>query len=400
MTFARVNPPGWGYRAILTSAQQNQLDLNVSRALDGYAGGTYNPSAPLTWNNQLIVDAGLGSGTNLIGIQGTGKGTGAGVKGIGDTNAFGLDGQGAGTGAGVRGIGGASNAAGVRGYGNGSGEGIWGFGGSSNGPGVYGEGGGAGYGVRGVAGDGTTVAGTGVKGEGGSPSTSGSGGYGVHGEGGTGKDASKGGRGVYGYGGASQSGTEGGEGVYGYGGSPNGIGVRGRGTGTGHGGYFYNTGSGYGLVAEGKDASPVKAAFMITPQSGTPSSLDDGAMWFYGNDAWAYVDGYSRPIAPCRCYAKINDSAVSPTSPESFNVQSVSYASAQQLRVTFSRAFTDADYAVVLGTESVASILVQISNRTTTYVEIQHIDTTTGAVLSWGSNNCKVHMAIFGGTLT
>src|SRR4051812_35161517 len=48
MTFSRVGPgPGWGTGELLSSTQMNQMDLNVERALDGYAGGLYTPSAPL-----------------------------------------------------------------------------------------------------------------------------------------------------------------------------------------------------------------------------------------------------------------------------------------------------------------------------------------------------------------
>lgn len=45
MSFARVNPSGWALNDPFTPAQMNQLDINVSRAIDGYAGGAYSPSA-------------------------------------------------------------------------------------------------------------------------------------------------------------------------------------------------------------------------------------------------------------------------------------------------------------------------------------------------------------------
>ena len=48
MTFARVNPGGWALFEILTSAQMNQLDINMTNALDGAAGGGYTPTAKLT----------------------------------------------------------------------------------------------------------------------------------------------------------------------------------------------------------------------------------------------------------------------------------------------------------------------------------------------------------------
>ena len=42
MAFTRVNPLGWALFEELTSAQMNQLDINVSNAVDGALGGTYN----------------------------------------------------------------------------------------------------------------------------------------------------------------------------------------------------------------------------------------------------------------------------------------------------------------------------------------------------------------------
>ena len=39
--FTRVKPLGWAFLEILTSTQMNQLDTNVSRAIDGLNGGTY-----------------------------------------------------------------------------------------------------------------------------------------------------------------------------------------------------------------------------------------------------------------------------------------------------------------------------------------------------------------------
>lgn len=59
MAFTRVNPLGWALYEELTSAQMNQLDLNVSRAIDGAAGGTYNLSSDLIINGTMQV-------TNLV----------------------------------------------------------------------------------------------------------------------------------------------------------------------------------------------------------------------------------------------------------------------------------------------------------------------------------------------
>lgn len=50
MTLPRVKPSDWAFGEILTSAQMNQLDTNVSNAVDGAGGGTYTLSAPLVIN--------------------------------------------------------------------------------------------------------------------------------------------------------------------------------------------------------------------------------------------------------------------------------------------------------------------------------------------------------------
>ena len=43
MSFTRANPLGWGLFEILTSAQQNALDIDHSRAVDGTHAGAYGP---------------------------------------------------------------------------------------------------------------------------------------------------------------------------------------------------------------------------------------------------------------------------------------------------------------------------------------------------------------------
>jgi hypothetical protein len=48
MTFARVWPAGLTFNAPPGSANLTQLDLNASRAVDGYAGGTYAPTSLIT----------------------------------------------------------------------------------------------------------------------------------------------------------------------------------------------------------------------------------------------------------------------------------------------------------------------------------------------------------------
>ncbi|HEX4334684.1 MAG TPA: hypothetical protein VH062_02155 [Polyangiaceae bacterium] len=47
MTFARVWPTGIGDNVRITGATFTQIDLNISRAVDGYAGGKVSPIAPI-----------------------------------------------------------------------------------------------------------------------------------------------------------------------------------------------------------------------------------------------------------------------------------------------------------------------------------------------------------------
>lgn len=54
MTFSRVNGGGWALYETLTSAQMNALDINVSRALDGFAGGDYSPSSALKVYGKIL----------------------------------------------------------------------------------------------------------------------------------------------------------------------------------------------------------------------------------------------------------------------------------------------------------------------------------------------------------
>lgn len=140
MVFVRSNLLGWGLYEVLTSAQMNQLDINMTRALDGYDGGTYSPSAALQLNNELIVDSTLASGTNVTAITATGKGneTGITATGGGDngdgvyglaTHGLGEGVKGVSTGATGNGVYGetSNTAAGVGGKNNGSGDGVTGL---------------------------------------------------------------------------------------------------------------------------------------------------------------------------------------------------------------------------------------------------------------------------------
>jgi len=47
MTIQRVNPAGWDYKDPVTHPQINELDENVSHAVDGVGGGQYVPTAPI-----------------------------------------------------------------------------------------------------------------------------------------------------------------------------------------------------------------------------------------------------------------------------------------------------------------------------------------------------------------
>ena len=71
--FSRVNSLGWALFEELTSSQMNQLDLNVSRALDGVFGGTYNLSNTLTINGTVrISNMEFTGGTiTTLGVTGT-----------------------------------------------------------------------------------------------------------------------------------------------------------------------------------------------------------------------------------------------------------------------------------------------------------------------------------------
>ncbi len=54
MTFSRVHAlPGWATNEKLTSPQANLIDLNLSRAVDGYGGGAYSPLSAITINGSF-----------------------------------------------------------------------------------------------------------------------------------------------------------------------------------------------------------------------------------------------------------------------------------------------------------------------------------------------------------
>ena len=56
----RANSLGWAFLEVLTSAQMNAIDINVTNAIDGDGGGTYAPSSPLDVSNLRNVEWGNG----------------------------------------------------------------------------------------------------------------------------------------------------------------------------------------------------------------------------------------------------------------------------------------------------------------------------------------------------
>jgi len=178
-----------------------------------------------TWMQYLQTPVGTGAGA---GIDATGGATnGTGLKGTGGaTNGKGVEGFGEGTGTGVKGVGdSAANAIGVEGEGGGSEPGVKGTGGGSNGAGVVGLGDGIGDGVSGTGGSSNGI------------------------------------------------------GVKGTGGASNGIGVQGTGDGTGAGVSGLSFEDGYGVMAFGKAASPVRTSLYVHPQNSDASSPEKGGLY-------------------------------------------------------------------------------------------------------------------------
>ena len=69
MTFTRALPAGWtdGVDAI-TAPQLNQIDVNISRALDGSAGGSYLPNVGITLGGSAGVNV---TTSNTLTVAGT-----------------------------------------------------------------------------------------------------------------------------------------------------------------------------------------------------------------------------------------------------------------------------------------------------------------------------------------
>lgn len=61
--FTRVKPPGWGFKVKLLSAEANQLDINMTKAVNGDEGGT--------WGGPVILTGATLSGTSNVNTSGS-----------------------------------------------------------------------------------------------------------------------------------------------------------------------------------------------------------------------------------------------------------------------------------------------------------------------------------------
>lgn len=95
MTHARVKPAGWTDDVdTITAAEANALDINITRSVDGNAGGAYNNSAEIRFQGAFRVDGavdfnGTESHSGAVTFESTVtlSGTGARVQYRGDTTA-------------------------------------------------------------------------------------------------------------------------------------------------------------------------------------------------------------------------------------------------------------------------------------------------------------------------
>jgi hypothetical protein len=55
---------------------------------------------------------------------------------------------------------------------------------------------------------------------------------------------------------------------------------------------------GYAVVAQGKSnpTASGRASLRVVPQSGTPATLDDGAMWIVGGTLYVRLNGVTRSV--------------------------------------------------------------------------------------------------------
>lgn len=92
MTIARVKPANWAIRERLFSAQLNELDTNIAKAVDGVGGGEYEPSEAIRIVGTLTSDEVLaqhmhcrfgivGLDTGFLNFQGGSQDGGFGIDG-------------------------------------------------------------------------------------------------------------------------------------------------------------------------------------------------------------------------------------------------------------------------------------------------------------------------------
>jgi hypothetical protein len=341
----------------------NTVDINASRAIDGFAGGTYNPSDEIILNERFTADA-SSIGANSTAVTAVGNGNLSGV------NATGGDASGAG----ITTLGGAPNGKGIDATGDGTAAGVDTIGGDSSGPGVLADGGapngggvlaqGAGTGT-GVAGTGGLTSGIGVVGTGGAPD-----GHGIKGVG-TGNGIGVQGEST-GTGQAIKATAVGGKGLYAT--SSNNAAIHGE-----------ATGAWQGIIAEGKAAAPTKGALQVVLQNALPSGPSAGDISHLTEELFAYIDGTWRMMTPVKAWGLIEtDGATGITLVDSYNVSSVSIISNIQVRAFFSDDMKDQDSYVGAGNfvaagDHICNITPQ-SATPSTYVNIGGYQGGVGAV--------------------
>lgn len=424
MTFSRANAGGWSTYEVLTSTQANTMDLNISRALDGYAGGTYEPSAILTWRNQFAIDATYGSGTNLIGLSVNGKGSSQAIQATGQGGTIGGPGIWA-NGGSSTGAAGGNGAVCVGGIGTGydGGHGVKGTGGLNSGAGDGGSGGhftggsGGGHGVEAYA----NTSGYGLYGEGAES-------YGVVGIGGT-ISSSHGQQGVRGVGGdAAGSNNNGGAGVYGRGGDETGTGTPGYGgyfEGSASGGgvacYCSSTGAGsvgivgttigaggsgvqavatagYGIWIQGDATSPSYPAMHIAPQDTQPTALGDGDIWVHTNNNIYLYSGGVTNLAMAKARATVHVSAGTPTIDEEEGCSTAANVG-NYIRINFDNNMNTTTYSAAVTNDSrygSTDRFAFIFDKQAGYIEVGLYDISSGAEVNLSSATGAFDLVVFG----
>ena len=364
MSFALVNPLGWAAFELLTSAQMNQLDQNMTLALDGGAGGVYTPSGTMELDGSAI--AAVGAPTVLLRPATSGAALelrqtlGSAALKVSAPSPVNNAGQ-------------PANAVQVTGVANTNGPGAWamyviGGRGGSNGNGGYG---GAFFGG---SSDGNHDGGVGLVGIGGAPKAMGTflSGAGVSGVGtATGTASVRGGLGVYG-GGANGPAGGGPGGVFDAG--PIASGVLGRGYGTsswvptegqGAGGVFLGStsGGGCGIYAAGGLGFPggsfvgqgAASGLDVTPGASGTIAVDARGFVSFANadpllkNVTAAVPMVNRLTAKnlVKAWGLVRDGVLV----AGFNVSSVAINISDDsiLDVTLSAEMASADYLVICG---------------------------------------------------